>query len=436
MKYNIRWIVLALIIVASFVAYLLRSNMSIIGATMSTDLGLTEIHLGMLFSAFAAGYAIFQFPGGVLSTRFGARLVIGLVLLSSGILTVLTAFVPGPGVLSVGVILGSLIVMRFLVGATQAPFFPCVAGAAIANWFPHGGWGVPNGLSSTGLTLGAAATAPLLVWLMDSVGWRGALLVTAPSAFILAAIWWWYVRDYPKEHDSVTRRELELIDADRVTAEMEEKQGDWMLVLKNRDVLLMTFSYFCMNYVFYLFFNWFFYYLTEIKGFSAGEAGILNASLWILGAVGATAGGFACDSLIKRLGFRWGPAVINSVGLCLCGVLLFVGALLENPYIAVVLFCLCFGLTQLTEAGFWATSISVGGQYAAAAGGVLNTGGNVVGFIGGMLVPMTAQMMGWTAAIATGSVFAIIGGVLWLFIRGDKPMIEPQNESVLSPATS
>jgi len=50
---------------ASFVAYLLRINMSIAGENMMADLGLSKIQLGMILSAFAWGYAIFQFPGGI-----------------------------------------------------------------------------------------------------------------------------------------------------------------------------------------------------------------------------------------------------------------------------------------------------------------------------------------------------------------------------------
>jgi len=94
-----------------------------------------------------------------------------------------------------------------------------------------------------------------------------------------------------------------------------------------------------------------------------------------------------------------------------------------DAYVMVTLFCLSFAFNQLTEASFWSASISIGGRYAAAAGGVLNTGGNVVGFVGGMMVPAVANVWGWDVAVATGALFAFIGAVLWLFIRADRPMI-------------
>ena len=425
---GIRWIILGLIVAASFASYLLRTNLSIVGETMITDLGMSEFQLGMVFSAFAAGYAIFQFPGGIFGDKIGPRLAITIIAIGWGVLTIVTGLIPGSDVFSVTSVVVTLIVVRFLVGAFHAPIFPVTGAGAISNWFPVGGWGLPNGLSSTGLTLGAAATAPVVVWLMDAFGWRQSFFFTAPVAFLIAAVWWWYVRDYPKQHHHVGERERELIDAGRPAPESAQKEkGTWKLVLKNRDIQLLTVSYFCMNYVFYLFFNWFFFYLVDVRGFGAHEAGSLTAAQWIVGAIGATLGGLTCDRIIRRLGLRWGSRMLPLVGLTLCAVFLYAGASAADPYLTVVFLVICFGCTQVTEAAYWSAAIAVAGRHAAAAGGVMNTGGNVVGFIGGMLVPFTASHFGWDTAIATGSIFALIGALLWLFVRADRPMVISAN---------
>lgn len=417
---GIRWRILALIVAASFTAYLLRVNMSVVGESVIADVGLSEPQLGMIFSAFALGYAIFQIPGGVLGDRFGARRVLAIAAAGWGALTVLTALVPGAAALSLPVILALFVVLRFLVGAFQAPLYPVTGCGTVSNWFPVGGWGLPNGLSSTGLTLGAAATAPLMVWLMELTGWRGALLVTAPAAFLLAAAWWWYVRDYPKDHPGVSQRELALIDAGRPPPREEVARQAWRIALKNRDVLLLALSYFSMNYVFYLFFNWFFYYLLQIRGFDAQVAGALTSAQWILGALGATAGGFVCDRLSRGIGFRWGPRVLAIPSLVACAVCLYAGANAPTAAMTVTLLCIAFGCTQLTEAAYWSTTIAVAGRHASSAGGILNTGGNCAGFVGGLLVPLVAQWLGWTLAVSTGALFALFGAGLWFFIRGDR----------------
>lgn len=421
---GIRWIVLAVIIFASFVAYVLRTNFSIVSETMMHDLGMNEYQLGMIFSAFAAGYAFFQFPGGILGDKFGPRYTITAIAVVWSVLTVVTAAIPGSDVWATGTIVTALIATRFLVGVSHAPFFPVTIGGTIEQWFPVKQWGLPNGLSSTGLTLGAAATAPIVVWLMESYGWRGALLITAPAGLLAALAYHWYVRDDPASHPNITAAELEFIRSDRPPAEAPIEKGSWKLALKDRNILLITISYFCMNYVFYLFFNWFFFYLVDVREFSASDAGLFTAAQWILGAIGATVGGFGCDMLVRKLGIRRGTRYQTMTALILSGVFLYVGATSENVIITVVMLCCSFGFTQLTEAPMWVATMGVAGRHSQVATGVLNTGGNLPGIIGGLMVPAIALRFSWPVAIASGSVFAFIGAFLWLFIRADEPMAE------------
>lgn len=418
----VRWRVLTLIIIASFMAYVLRSNMSIAGDALRKDLGFSLSDLGLILAANAWAYAIFQFPGGVLGDRFGPRKVLTAILVAWGIITLLTGLVPATGVLSATTVLWILIVLRFLLGVTQAPVYP-VGCPVVSRWFPPSGWALPNGLSSTGLTLGAAATAPAIAWAASEFGWRNSFLFVAPPAFILAAVWWWYGRDTPAEHKSVTPTELALIRAGRgADTELPPEPGAWKRVLANRNVQLLTGAYFCMCYTFYIFLNWFYIYLIEQRGFKALEGGFLAAAPWLVGAIGATIGGVMCDRLCARYGMRRGCRLPAIIGLALVSVLLLAGAMAPNPYVAVVLLSLCLGCTQLTEGAFWAAVIGVAGRNSATAGGIMNTGGNVVGGVGAMLVPFIVEHVGWVPALASGSVFAIIGAVLWLFIRADEVM--------------
>ena len=87
--------------------------------------------------------------------------------------------------------------LRFLMGAAQAPLFPVLGGSVIARWFPVSGWALPNGMTNTGFTLGAAATGPLVAWLVRDYGWRASFALTAPLALLAAAGWYWYARDEP-----------------------------------------------------------------------------------------------------------------------------------------------------------------------------------------------------------------------------------------------
>ena len=189
-----------------------------------------------------------------------------------------------------------------------------------------------------------------------------------------------------------------------------------MRILLQRDVLLFSAAYFCMNYVFYMFAQWLFTYLVEERGFSLLESGLLYALPFATGAALAAAGGLTCDALCRRIGPRWGCRLPAMTGLALVAVFLLAGAHAVNPYAAVVMLSLCFGFTQFTEGAFWSATTYVAGPYTSTATGVLNTGGNAAGFLA-PVVGLMVDRLGWIATLASGSMFAIVGVLLWLFIR-------------------
>ncbi len=419
----------------SFISYYLRTNLSFAGPEMMDDLGLDAIQWGYVLAAFTAGYTLFQFPGGLLGDRFGPRRVLAAIAALWAVTTLATTLVPGQGSSPAAVILASLVLVRFCVGVTHAPIFP-VVNASIVRWFPPGGWALPLGLTSTGLTLGGATAAVTVPLLIAHFGWRWAFVIIAPLGLLVALLWFWYARDNPREHSAVNDEEAELILGGREEAELERpeqgpERGDapvpWLQVLKNRDVLLLTLSYSFMNFVFYFVFNWFFIYLVEYRGFAATEAGFVASAQWIAGALGATAGGWLCDRMCRRLGMRWGVRWPIIIGMGLSIVLLLVGALHPSPAVAVSAMVLLFFFNQLCEGPYWAASVAIGGRHAGAAGGVLNTGANAMGIVNGLLVPWLALGFGWTVAIASAAAFTLAGIGLMLLVHADRSMDAAQS---------
>lgn len=418
----VRWRVFAVIALGSFVSYVLRSNISLAAPAMKADLGLSDGEWGLVLSAFIAGYALFQFPGGLAGDRFGPRKALTLIAIAWTVLTVATAIVPGQAVAGTGVTLTILIFVRFLVGAAHAPIFP-VQNTAFARWFPPGSRALPLGLSSTALTLGLAATAPLLTWMIVQYGWRIAFCLLAPAGLLVAGLWWWYGRDNPADHPSMTAAELELIEGAASRESDDEAAvpaGSWKKILKNRDVLLLMASYSCMNFIFYQVFNYFYQYLVEQRGFDPVTAGWVTSSQWVAGAIGAAFGGWLCDRLSRRLGLRWGARWPIIIGLLLSGSFLLAGSFSTQADVAVILFVGCFLFNQITEGAYWSASISIGGRMAGTAGGIMNTGANLMGIVNANLVPLVAHAMGWTSAIASGALFALLGAVCMLAVRADQ----------------
>jgi len=411
----VRFRILGVLLAMSFVNFLLRNSMSVALPSIREEFGYTSTELGWILSSFSIAYTLFQIPGGVWGQVVGSRIALTAIAVSWGVLTFLTGFVPALMAASATGAMIGLMVVRFLTGATHAPIFPISSGV-FARWFPVGQWALPNALQNTGLDLGQACIGPLVTALIITVGWRGSFYCLAPLAFIIAAWWWWYGRDTPAEHRAVDARERELIAANR---EADESAGSarrsYRAVLLDRNVLLLGVSYFCLNVVFYMFTDWLFTYFVEEKGFGLLASGFLYTLPFVTGAAFAWLGGVSCDALCRRIGPRWGCRVPAIVGLLMVACLLWAGAHATNPYLAVALLSLCFGFEQFADSPYWSGTTFSAGPQTAAACGVINTGGNLPGFLA-PLIGWTIDYMGWLPTFAGGSAMAVLGAVLWLFI--------------------
>jgi ACS family glucarate transporter-like MFS transporter len=283
--------------------------------------------------------------------------------------------------------------------------------------------GLPVGLSSTGLTLGSAAASPFLAWMIVEFGWRWAFLVLSPLGLILSGLWWWYSRDNPAEHRSINQAEVDLITGGRESPMLAPiNPPGWVRVLRTRNILFLTGSYACSNFVFYTVMSYFFLYLVEARMFDEIKAGALSGQIWLLAAGGAAFGGWLCDRLCKKLGLRWGyrwPIIIGQGG---CALLFCIGAYYANPLLAVAILSFAFTFQQMTEGAYWAASISIGRQFAGAAGGILNTGANVMGAINAVVLVWLAESHGWAFAMASNAVVTLLALLLMLPVRGDEPV--------------
>ena len=410
----VRWKIFAFLFAFGFIAYLQQRSITVAGYQMMPQLGLTQMQLGWLESATLLGYTALQFPGGVLGQRLGARwmfVIIGLIAFAATVATPLA-----PLLLSGGALFAVLLGVQLLLGAAQGPIFPVSAGV-FETWFPPGRWPLVQGLQSMGLGLGNAATPFIVAWLMSAFSWQQALIWPTLPALVLIIWWALYARDTPAEHPAVAATELADLGEHR-DAQIDRRIS-WRRVLqllRDKDVLLLTGSYLCMNYVFYLLANWSFLYLVQERHFTVLEGGALSSTPPLAAALGAGIGGKLASDFGVRFGIRNGLRLIPLWSLPLAGLLLFAAVHAANPYLAVVALALCFFAVELNEGPYWAAIMHVGRGDSMAASGLLNTGGNVGGLI---LTPTVAYLSGhqqWTAAFLLGTLFALLSAVAWLAV--------------------
>jgi ACS family glucarate transporter-like MFS transporter len=410
----VRWRVLFVLFVVSFVNYFLRNALSYAAPSIQKEFSYTNEEIGWILGAFNISYTLMMIPGGIFGERYGPRLALGSIAVTWGVLTWFTGFAPGLMAASATGTMVSLIAARLLVGASNAPIFPITTGL-IEGWFPPGRWALPNALTSSGLSLGQAALGPIVSALIYWYGWREAFYILSPTG-VIAGIWWyWFARDKPAQHPSITAEEVAFIDAGR-SVKPPQQPVNWRAALVNRDILVLAASYFCLNFVFYIFSQWLFTYLVNSRGLSMLASGWLSALPFVTGAVLTAIGGGVCDSLCRRLGGLRGCRITAMSGLVLVAIFLLAGVFATDPYIAVAMLSLCFGFTLFADTCYWAATTYASGEHTASAGGMLNFGGTMPGLLA-PLIGFAIDRVGWVPTLASGSVFALVGAGLWLFVR-------------------
>jgi ACS family glucarate transporter-like MFS transporter len=414
---RVRWKIFLFMCAFAMLAYLQRTSLGVAAQSIMPDLHLSQMQIGWLNAAFATCYALAQLPGGIVGQQYGARLTLSMVGLFGLIATLATPL--APMVLGGTALFVAMLAVQGLLGLSQGPVFPMVA-AVLQTWFPQRQWAVTNGLNSLGGNIGGAMTAPLVVILTLHFGWQGALLWIALPAVLLTAAWAWYGRDTPRGHPRVTPEELAELDAGDLQKPPPMTRARLRRILGQRDVQLLAFSYFCLNYVFYLLGTWSFLYLVQERSFTGLESGFAGMLPWIGAGIGAGIGGYLSDRLAQRLGFRWGYRLVPLVSLPLAGLLLLVVVGVAAPYMAVFALVATFFMIELNEGAYWATTMRVARADTGAATGVLNTGGNLAGIVSAPIVAGLSGAGHWPVAFMLGTAFALLGAACWLLLDPDR----------------
>lgn len=429
---RVRWKIFLYLFGFGFVAYLQQRSITVASYQMMPHLGLSQMQIGWLEQSLLLGYTALQFPGGVIGQRLGARWMFVIISLIAFAATISTPL--APLLLTGSALFTALLAAQLVMGASQGPIFPVSAGV-FETWFPARQWPLVQGLQSMGLGLGAALTPPLIASLMSSFGWQRALAWSTLPVLALIAGWAWYGRNTPAEHPSVTAAELAELGPQ--ASEPVDQSISWRRMwelMRNRDVLALTASYICMNYVFYLLGNWSFLYLVQERHFTVLEGGWLASAPPLAAAIGAGVGGQLASVLGERFGVRRGLRILPLLSLPAAGLLQWAAVDAVNPYLAVVALALCFAAVELNEGPYWAAIMHVGRSDSMAASGLLNTGGNVGGLICTPIVAYLSGHQAWTPAFLIGTGFAVVSAALWLVVDPSRAASKATGASAVAVA--
>ncbi len=196
-RFKATHVVLAMLCAMYFITYVDRVNIGTAASEIQKELGLSNTQLGLVFSAFAYPYLLFQVIGGWVGDRFGPRKTLFWCGMIWAVATISTGFVNG---------LAALFVARFALGFGEGATFP-TATRAMQYWTPANRRGFAQGLTHSFARLGNAVTPPVVALLILWLTWRGAFVVLGFVSLIWGVVWVWYFRNEPTEHASITEAE-------------------------------------------------------------------------------------------------------------------------------------------------------------------------------------------------------------------------------------
>jgi len=410
---RIRWLLIFWLFVLSAVAYLDRVNISIAGTLLASEFHLSKIQLGWIFSAFLAGYALFQTPGGRLADKLGARRVLALAVLWWGIFSALIVVVPS----GFRFALFAFMSLRFTLGAGEAVMYPA-SNQFVARWIPSSERGLANGLIFAGVGVGAAFTPPLITYIMLRYGWRIPFVVCAALGLVVGLVWYLIARNTPEEHSLVSPNELAKIKAGLPISSLTERPKliSWGRMLQSKEVLAVTISYFTYGYVAWIFFSWFYIYLAEVRGLNPKASAIYSTLPFAAMAACSLLGGLVNDALAKKWGPRVGRCSIAVLALTLAAIFLIVGSRAANTQLAVFVLAGGAGALYLSQSSFWSVTADIGGTSAGSVSGFMNMGNQIGGMITAVSTPWIASRFGWTAAFLVAASLSVLGALAWLLV--------------------
>jgi ACS family tartrate transporter-like MFS transporter len=357
------------------VAFLDRVNVGYAALQMTKDLGFSAEVFGFGAGIFFFGYVLLEIPGSVIVERWSARKWIARIMISWGILAIMTAFVRTAP---------QFYWVRFLLGTAEAGFFPGLI-VYLSHWFRYEDRAKAVALFMAGIPVSNLIGSPISglllgVHWMNQPGWRWLFIVEGVPAIVLGIITAFYLTDWPREAKWLPDDEKQWIIHELEIEKKQRKsirQYSMWEAMRHRDVLLLVGAYFFATVGFYGLNIWMPTILKAASNWTDLKVTLVAMIPHLAGLVGMLAFGASSDRTGER---RWHAASAMLLG---AGGYLLVVLAGANPLLVVAAFCVVAAGADGYFPGFWPLPTAFLTESAAAASiGLINLVGNMGGFVG------------------------------------------------------
>lgn len=363
-----RHIVIGLLAVLSIITFLDRMAIAVTGPAIQQELSITPDQWGWVLSAYVIAYAVFEIPSGAMGDRHGYRKELTRITIWWSVFTAATALCRN---------FWQLTGARFLFGLGAAGAYPNMSGV-LYRWLPARERARGQGAIWAASRFGGALAPLLLVPFEAQYGWRSVFVALGLIGFAWAIAWRGWFRDRPADQPGITDAEVAEIGSDDAPG---HAGTPWRRLLGLRQLWLIALAYCFYAFGSWFFFAWFPTWMVKGAGFTLAEMGLYGSIPFLLGMLGNLAGGILCDRLAERIGIRRAYASIACVCLIATAALLVAMSLVTSKLAVVLLAGSAFAIMDLMLPAAWAMCMAIGGRYGGTASGVMNTAGNIGGFI-------------------------------------------------------
>jgi MFS transporter, ACS family, tartrate transporter len=375
---KVSWRLLPLVALAYCIAYIDRSNISFAALTMNKDLGFSAYIYGWGAGIFFFGYFLFEIPSNLILEKVGARIWIARIMITWGIISGLTALITGTT---------SFLIIRFLLGAAEAGFFPGMI-LYLTYWFPaeYRGRVISTLFIAQPVANAAASIASAAILDMGGMlgikGWQWIFIIEAIPAVLLGLVILRIMTDRPGHADWLAEDERVWLQA-RLDGESRQVESTgrmtWTKALADPRVVALSLIYLMSVTANY---GIVFFMPQIIKGIGLSNmmTGLLSSLPYVVGTVGLLAWGWSSDRNKER---RWHLIVASSVGAL---GLAFAGWSGASYWALLGMSAATVGIYG-SRAAFWPMpSLFLTGTAAAGAIAMINAVGNLGGYVGPFVV--------------------------------------------------
>ena len=398
---RVRWLIVWLFFLGGVINYMDRSALSVAAPLVAKDLRLDPAELGLVFSVFFFGYAIFCFVGGYLSDQIGPKRVYALSMAGWSVFCGLTA---------AAFSFGSLLLVRLLFGCGEGPL-GATMNKMVCQWFPRHERASAIGMANAGTPLGGALAGPVVGLVALDFGWRASFVVIAAVGLIYTLLWIGLAKDNPGEHRWVGAAERAEIEADRPLLTTQVPLWHY---LRRPAILATAFAFFGYAYLLYFFLSWFPTYLIMARHLSVRNMSFVTMIPWLLGFLGLALGGFLTDFIYRRSGRGvFARKLVLVTCLLLAAVCVAMAGLVETVQSAVVLMGASVLFLYLTGNTYWAIILdTVEAPRVGGVSGFVHLIANLAGIVSPAITGFLVQWTGnFTAAFVLAGAVAVIGAL-------------------------